>query len=71
MITERHLLIQLPPDAKEITRETVEKVAQIMGEGSSSADALKRADEHPGPARFWYSPSVGMLSVELLKGTLQ
>lgn len=60
-------LVQMPPDAKVISREHVERVALIMGEASAAADALKRADAHDGTARFWYSSSQSMLSVELLK----
>ena len=60
-------LVQLPPDAKVVARRHVEMVAEIIGDGSAAADALKRADEHNGPVRFWYSASALMLSVELLK----
>lgn len=63
-------LVQLAPDAKVISRENVEQVARLVGEGSAAADALKRADEHDGPVRFWYSQKLGTLSLELLKETL-
>lgn len=63
-------LVKVGPDAKVITREDVEKVASVVGPGSAAADALRRADEHDGPVRFWYSEKQGMLSVELMKPTL-
>jgi hypothetical protein len=71
VITEGRLVIQLSADAREVSREQVQQVADIVGDRSDSADALRRADAHPGPVRFWYSPSLGTLSVELLEGTLQ
>lgn len=70
-LTEGQLLIQLPEDAREVSREQVQQVADLLGEQSDSADALRRADAHPGPVRFWYSSSLGTLSVELLAGTRQ
>ena len=60
-------LVQLPSDARVIKRRHVEMVAEIIGESSAAADALRRADRHDGPVRFWYSASAAMLSVELLK----
>jgi hypothetical protein len=60
-------LVQMPSDAKVIPRDHVERVARIIGDSSAAADALRRADEHAGPVRFWYSSSQAMLSVELLK----
>lgn len=60
-------LIPLDPDAVEVPRETVEHAAELLGPDSASADALKRADEYEGRVRFWYSPSYGTLSLELMK----
>lgn len=64
-------LVPLPKDAQELSREDVEAVARIIGARSAAADALRRADEHGGPVRFWYSASLGMLSVQLLQDTRQ
>ena len=60
-------LIPLAEDAREINRALVETVAKVIGPHSAAADALKRADEHGGPVRFWYSAATGTLSVELLQ----
>lgn len=62
-------LVNIGTDAVSIGREYVERVALIIGPQSAAADALRRADEHGGPVRFWYSKSNGTLSVELLKET--
>ena len=62
-------MVPLGPDAVVISREDVERVATIVGAKSAAADALRRASEHDGPVRFWYSPKEGRLSVELLKET--
>jgi len=62
-------LVPLPEDAKELSRRDVEAVAEIIGDRSAAADALRRADEYGGPVRFWYSASLGTLSVQLLKDT--
>jgi hypothetical protein len=65
--SRKEALVPLPKDAKELSREEVERVAEIIGDGSAAADALRRADEHGGPVRFWYSSSTGTLSVQLLQ----
>ena len=40
-------------DARPIQRESVERIARIMGAHSASAAALREADAHDGPVRFW------------------
>mgnify|MGYP001823396163 CR=1 FL=1 len=60
--------LPLSEGSVELTREQVEFAAEQFGPGSNSAQALKRADEHNGPVRFWFSPKDGLLSLELLEG---
>lgn len=62
----RWLQIAVPPDAREVPREQVERIAKKLGQASISAEALKQADAHSGRVRFWYSPLQGTLSVELV-----
>jgi hypothetical protein len=64
------LLMRLPPDARIVTREQVETVARILGEGSISAQALARADKYGAPVRFWYSSESSMLWLELIEDRL-
>ena len=42
---------------REIPRAQVEQVAKIVGPSSASAQALKDADAHDGPVRFFKSGS--------------
>jgi protein-disulfide isomerase len=41
-------------NGREVERETVERTARVIGEHSAAANALKAADEHDGPVRFWH-----------------
>lgn len=41
------------PVPVEISRETLEQTAQIVGEHSASALILAAAHQHRGPVRFW------------------
>lgn len=59
-------LIPLPAGSKELTREQVEMAADMFGPESSAAKALKRADKHDGPVKYWFSPKEGLLNLELL-----
>lgn len=61
-------LIPLSEGSVELTREQVQFTADMFGSESNAAQALKRADEHDGPVRFWFSPKEGLLSLELLEG---
>jgi len=63
-------LVKLAKDAKIVSWENIKTVARILGPKSAAAGALKRAEEHGGRVRFWYSAEMGMLAVELLKETL-
>ena len=36
-----------------LTREVLEMTAKVVGESSAAASALKDADSHRGPVRFW------------------
>lgn len=57
---------ELPKDAEQVGRAAIEAVAYIMGESSAAAAALKDADSHDGPVRFWHSPKGKMWLVEKL-----
>ena len=59
-------LIHVPKDAVEVPREIIESVANILGEASVAANAIRKADTHTGLVRFWYSKSDGMLILELV-----
>lgn len=36
-----------------ISREVLEMTAHVVGPSSAAAEALKDADSHNGPVRFW------------------
>jgi hypothetical protein len=57
--------MQAPDPSTQVTREVVETVARIMGDGSAAARALRDADTHQGEVRFYKLPGtfvVGKLS---------
>ena len=58
---------QLSEDAMEVQRSFLETVAATLGPESASARALRRADAHGGPVRYWYSPAEGTVTLELVR----
>jgi hypothetical protein len=60
-------MVQLPADAVEVAREKIVMATWLLGPESRAAAVLEKADEHDGPVRFWYSPSMQTLNVELLQ----
>lgn len=50
---KRVVMPKLPKDAVEIDRAVVEGAVYILGDASASAAALREADSHDGPVRFW------------------
>jgi len=48
--------------AREIGRDLLERLVDILGPASAVARALEQADQHDGPVHFWWSN--GLVIVE-------
>jgi len=53
----------------EVPRSVIERTAHIIGDSSAAALALKEADSHDGPVRFYQTPNHSLIVEKLPKET--